>query len=277
MFIGQFHTLCNGVPANTTAQFPTAIATTGESVTLCDYFKNQDLDFANFYRKTIDANNTGSYYNFATCLHPLQGFNTMDILPESVWCLNFHPRCKNWDGMVYCNPINKAVDIYLQSGTGEDTKSEYGAVHTVSRQYVNFVSDQQIVGKNLITNYDFCIVAKGSNENTVIQGRSDKSTVGGHVDNSGRRMISFIGCEECCGYISQQVGPGSIEEHNGWTIEDGRGLMGECYDYRLFGYFGGAWDYPNSTVGSRSWSSTSPGSLMSTSVGARGCCDISIV
>jgi hypothetical protein len=124
MFIGQFHTLCNGVPANTTAIVQEYFGiTVGSTVTLCGYFKNCDLDFANFYTKNVDAVNNNTVYATATVLHPLQGFDTGDILPESVWCLNFHPKCKNWDGMVYCNAINRAVDIYLQTGSGSNTAS----------------------------------------------------------------------------------------------------------------------------------------------------------
>ena len=278
MFIGQFHTLCNGVPANTTAQFPTDITTTGESVTLCDYFKNQDLDFANFYTKTIDANNTGSYYNFATCLHPLQGFNTMDIIPESVWCLNFHPSCKNWDGMVYCNAGDFAVDIYLQSGTGQNTRSEYGDVYVSRRQWLNHQNDMQIVGKSLLTVSEFMQAAMGSNERTAITGARDWSTAGGHVDTANRRMISFIGCEECCGYIWQWTrNDGALIERNTWSVDDGRGLMGQSNDIITSMFFGGIWTsgfYSGSRCvccGSPSWSDVLTG------LGARGCCDISIV
>lgn len=277
MFIGQFHTLCNGVPTNTTAQFPTNISTTGESVTLCDYFLNQDLDFATFYTKTIDANNTGSYYNFATILHPLQGFNTGDILPESVWCLNFHPACKNWDGMVYCNSGKIAVDIYLQSGTGSETRSEYGAVHTVSRQCVNHECDMHTIGKSLLTHFKFLQIALGSNEKSAIQGASDKSTVGGHVDTAGRRMISFIGCEECCGYLLQwNMNESVFENLSSWTVDDGRGLMGQSQTYTSTIRSGGYW-YGSSNCGSRCIVGDSTWSNTYTWNGARGCCDISIV
>jgi len=277
MFIGQFHTLCNGVPANTTAQFPTDIATTGELAVLCDYFKNQDSDFANFYTKTIDANDTGSYYNFATCLHPLQGFKTADILPESVWCLNFHPKCKNWDGMVYCNNINKAVDIYLQSGTGQNTKSEYGAVHTISRQWLNHQSDMQIVGKSLLSVSEFMHVAMGSNERSSISDGISQTIVGGHVDTANRRMISFIGCEECCGYLSQySTNVAVLSTRNTWSVDDGRGLMGLSYDNIDVIWLGGDWT-GTSYNGSRSVGGSDAFYLVSNNYTGRGCCDVSIV
>ena len=276
MFIGQFHTLCNGVPANTTGLIPTEKSTTGDTLTIMNYFKERDLDFYNFYTKTIDANNVGSYYNLATVLHPLQGFNTGDILPESVWCLNWHPSSMRWDGMVYCNSMNMAVDIYLQSGTGLSTESKYGAVHTVSRQWLNHQEDMQAVGKSLLTASEFIRVASGSNERVAIQGGIDVTTVGGHVDTNNRRMISFIGCEECCGYLYQWTRNDAKESNRqSWSTDDGRGLMGYSYEIIASLRAGGDWN-DSSNCGSRTfaspiWSSTLP------STGGRGRADVLLV
>ena len=275
--IGQFHTLCNGVPAGTMAIVPTAISTTGESVTLMNYFKNQDQDFVNFYTKTVDANNTGSYYNLATVLHPLTGFNSGDILPESVCCLNFHPSCKNWDGMVYCNTLEKFVDIYLQSGTGEFTESKYGAVHTISRQWLNHQCDLQTVGKSLLTISEFMQAAMGSNERTAITGAKDWTTVGGHVDTDNRRMISFIGCEECCGYLWQWCRNDSeYSDRNDWSIDDGRGLMGQSSD-TIVALSSGGDLIQSSYCGSRAFGGDSSWSNVSVYIGGRGIADLSIV
>ena len=43
----------------------------------------------------------------------------------------------------------------------------------------------------------------GSNQATAIKGAADVNTTGGHVDTAGRRMISNIGLEDCCGFIGQ--------------------------------------------------------------------------
>ena len=284
MFIGQFHTLCNGVPANTTAIIPMQTGVTvGTSVTLCDYFLNQDLDFAQFYTKTIDAVNNGTPYAVATVLHPLQGFNTCDILPESVWCLNFHPSCKNWDGMVYCNSGKIVVDIYLQSGTGSETRSEYGAVHAdyLNPALCNY--DCYVIGKKSLTFETFYKVSLGSNQKTVIQGAADASTVGGHVDTTGRRMISFIGCEECCGYFAQCIFNyvSDMQTIPGYSnVYDGRGFFGTC-DGKFSDYFmGGLYsNSPGSTPESGSMCIGGPTDISSmfSGGGGRYCCDVSIV
>lgn len=285
MFIGQFHTLCNGVPANTTGLIPTKKSTTGDTLIIMSYFKERDLDFYNFYTKTIDANRTGSYYNLATVLHPLQGFNTGDILPESVWCLNFHPDCKSWDGMVYCNSFNIAVDIYLQSGTSEDTASEYGAVHTVSRPELNHWDDFYQVGKGFLNIQQFMGIAQGSNELTTIEGNVDHGTTGGHVDVNNRRMVSFIGCEDCCGYIWQWI-QGITEEEfgsfdpstNPYTKADGQGSFGSCNDNFRPTVAGGEWSPIDlGFAGSRCFAGHSSWLVIAQATGGRGRAEISIV
>ena len=276
MFIGQFHTLCNGVAANTTAICPMETGfPVGDELIIMDYDKNTDLDFYNFYKKTVDAINNGTPYSVVTVLHPLQGFNTGDILPESVCCLNFHPKCKNWDGMVYCNTLEKFVDIYLQSGTGRNTKSEFGAVHTVSRQWLNQQCDMQTVGKSLLTLSEFMEAAMGSNERTAISGGGDRSTVGGHVDTANRRMISFIGCEECCGYLEHWLCNGNIVSRDTSTIDDGRGVFGLSSEMFQRATAGGYY-----AIGGYSGMRSFAGGVWYGTyqyIGARGITDISIV
>jgi hypothetical protein len=53
--------------------------------------------------------------------HTLTGFVAGDVLPASIWDLNFKPKFANPEGMVYSDGINKWVDIYLASGTGAST------------------------------------------------------------------------------------------------------------------------------------------------------------
>jgi len=50
---------------------------------------------------------------------------------------------------------------------------------------------------------EFQAIAAGSNEETNIAGSADPVTTGGHLDTAGRRMISNIGCEDCCGVLWQ--------------------------------------------------------------------------
>jgi hypothetical protein len=68
---------------------------------------------------------------------------------------------------------------------------------------MDFVDDGLAVGKRLLTDTEFTSAATGSNEETNITGGADPGTTSGHVDTAGRRMISNIGCEDCCGVVVQ--------------------------------------------------------------------------
>ncbi len=165
----------------------------------------------------------------------------------------------------------------MQSGTGLSTESKYGTVHTVSRQWLNHQCDMQTVGKSLLTLSEFMQVAMGSNERTNITGSRDWSTVGGHVDTANRRMISFIGCEECCGYIYQwNRNDVKMSERNTWTIDDGRGLMGQSYDAIAALFSGGDWNHL-SYVGSRCFDGYTTWSVVGADVGSRGRADVLLV
>ncbi|UNE55082.1 hypothetical protein [Bartonella machadoae] len=107
--------------------------------------------------------------------------------------------------MVYDPSQNLWVDIYLQSGTGETTRSAYGITIMTSRRYTDFLEDLMRVKKSLLSDEQFASSMYGSNNKTSIQGRKAPSPKhsGGHVDTANRRMISYIGCEDGCGYVWQ--------------------------------------------------------------------------
>jgi len=65
------------------------------------------------------------------------------------------------------------------------------------------VDDGGAVGKKLLDDTEFQLAAEGSNMQTNIVGNADPVTTGGHVDTAGRRMISNIGLEDCCGAMWQ--------------------------------------------------------------------------
>lgn len=268
--IGQFHTLCVGAGASVTGIVPTELTTTGNNFLIKQYNEEEDPDFYAFYNKPMTAITKGDYYNVGTVTHPLSGFETNDILPESVWCLTFHPACASYDGMVYDRDCDIAVDIYLQSGKGKATKSAFGAQHTVSRQQLNHEEDMRAVGKRLLKDHEFTSIASGSNERTNIQGSSDKTTVGGHVDTAGRRMISFIGCEECCGYLTQWLDEIGGSVNNGsWSITDGQGDFGKQKPDVYCLIAGGDWS-SSINVGSRSRDASNPRQGAYGRFGARG-------
>lgn len=135
--------------------------------------------------------------------HDLTDFAVGDVLPLSIWDLKHKPREASPEGMVYSPAINKWVDIYLASGTGTSTASVYGGTISDSRTWLDFVDDGYAVKKRLLRDAEFQAIAAGSNEQTNITGSADPVTTGGHVNTASRRMISNIGCEDCCGAMWQ--------------------------------------------------------------------------
>ena len=267
--IGQFHTLCVATGASVTGIVSTELTQTGENFLIKQYNEEEDPDFYAFYNKPITAITSGSAYNVGTVAHPLSGFETNDILPESVWCLTFHPACASYDGMVYDRDMDIAVDIYLQSGKGKATRSAFGAQHTASRTQISHTDDMRCVGKRLLSDPEFTSIASGSNEKTSIQGSSDRTTVGGHVDTAGRRMISFIGCEECCGYLDQWLRDVAPNGGSGSSVYDGSGAFGHQYGTTYGSHAGGVWA-DSSGCGSRCRASNSVLSYANAGIGGRG-------
>ena len=137
--------------------------------------------------------------------HALSGYAQKDILPASIWDLKHRARCGNNAGMVFDAKSNIWVDIYLASGTGASTASVNGGTISDTRNWMDFVDDGGAVGKRLLHDMEFQLIAAGSNEETNITGSADPGTTSGHVDTAGRRMISNIGCEDCCGVVWQWI------------------------------------------------------------------------
>jgi len=105
--------------------------------------------------------------------------------------------------MVFSDQANIWVDIYLQSGTGSTTASAYGGTITDTRTWMDHVDDLAAVKKGMLDDGEFQVIAEGSNQETNITGSADPGTTGGHVDTASRRMVSNIGCEDCCGALWQ--------------------------------------------------------------------------
>lgn len=177
--------------------------------------------------------------------HPLSGFSAGDILPASVWCLNHRPYCEP-AGMVYCSALDFWVDIYLQSGTGEATASVFGGTITHTRCQPDHTEDMFSVRKKLLSDEEFSAAAAGSNKKTAFPGGTPPETSGGHVDSAGRRMISDIGCEDCCGMIwhfLRDLGTWGLGESNTWKTLSGN--AGDYYGEVNILLAGGAYNEPS--------------------------------
>ena len=262
--IGRFHSLCVAVGTCTMIVPPSGIAV-GSNYLVKSYRQDEDADFFNLYNKSVTATEA----NNETLAHPLSGFEAGAILPESVMCLSFHSGSLFDDGQVYDKDIDSFIDIYLQSGIGLNTRSKYGATHTVSRSQYNHMVDMRQVGKKLLSDGEFESASIGSNQATNIQGSADKTTVGGHVDTANRRMISAIGVEEMCGYLWQWTRDVSSTGGSSWVTTDGNGSFGQEYGTPYVLRAGGAW-VDGSYCGSRSRASNYVRSGVAAFIGGRG-------
>ena len=184
--------------------------------------------------------------------HTLTTYAAGDILPASVWDLKWCPRRNSngtyKGGMVYSAAANIWVDIYLMSGTGASTASVNGGTISDTRNWMDFVDDAGAVGKRLLRDCEFQLVAAGCNEGTNITGSADPTTTGGHSDTAGRRMLSNIGCEDMAGAMWQWLDEQSFQYVStttfGWVDQTGgKGqlyLQGATADVKLLA--GGKWD-----------------------------------
>jgi hypothetical protein len=191
--------------------------------------------------------------------HSLSGYATGDLLPASLWDLKHRANC-----------------IYLPSWDGEKMRSLYNAViadgaSSPSFMWYNFVELFASVGKQMISQEEFMSCSRGSNQQTDIQG-NDPVRTGGHVDTAGRRMISDIGMEDCCGALWQWAREAAAETDQGsnWVQQSAGSYdsqnniaRGQGYEVPNRPLLGGYWRY-GARCGSRcsSWN-FSPLSLYS--------------
>lgn len=184
--------------------------------------------------------------------HRLSGYNTGEILPNSPWDLKHRAVSEN-EGMVYIPEVNKWVDIYLTSWDGAKLVSEYnGAFVTGETTHKchgeKFVEELGLVNKQLLTREEFMVIAKGSNENTAINGATNPITTGGHVDSNNRRMVSNYGVEDCCGTLWQ------------WLATTAENYPGSTWNSNVYYFSGYGWqDKPvyNSVIDSQKYGSCS--------------------
>lgn len=192
--------------------------------------------------------------------HALSGYVAGDILPATRWDLEHRPKGSP-EGFAYEELTDCWIAIYLPSWDGTKLVSVYNGVIAdgiSAKKWHGEAFYEQFVkqGMRLVWRHEFQMGAKGSNEQTNIQGSSDPNTTGGHVDTAGRRMISNIGLEDCCGVLWQFAMDLGFTDGSGWTNSvynssvDDRSY-GQTYGtlYRLL--LGSIW-YNGAYCGSRS-------------------------
>lgn len=155
--------------------------------------------------------------------HPLSGYASGDILPASVWDLDFRAVSDN-EGMVWVPGAQAWVDIYLPSWKDGHIASVFGGTildgdSTPSMNGEKFGEIFGLVGKTYISREQFKIAMDGSNQGTNIYGSTNPITTGGHKDTASRRMISSYGIEDGCG-AAWQWGNDTYENMPGATYTD---------------------------------------------------------
>ncbi len=212
--------------------------------------------------------------------HPLSGYLAGDILPASVWCLNHRPACAP-EGMVYHAGINRWVDIYLASINAGELASRNGAAHvtggtTEKFHWYKFSQWLGRIGKKMLNQHEFQAVSLGSNQGTNIAGSSNPTNAGGYTDTAGRRMISNIGCESCCGVLWQWgEGDGGGQSSAAWeTAFDANdaAVAGQHYLAPNRPLFGADWTHA-APCGSRGALWNSSPLVLNSLIGVRGCAE----
>lgn len=217
--------------------------------------------------------------------HTLSGYVTGDILPATRWDLLHRPKGEP-EGFAYEELTDCWIGIYLASWDGTKLVSVYNGViadGTSTKKWHGEAFYEQFAkqGMRLVWRHEFQMGAKGSNEETNIQGSSDSDTTGGHVDTDGRRMISNIGLEDCCGLLWQVAMDLGFAGGSYWTNSaydssvDDRGY-GQTYGkfYRLL--LGAIWDNGSRSC-SRSVYGDAPSAYVFVDVSARGASEPRVV
>lgn len=178
--------------------------------------------------------------------HPLSGYVAGDILPASAWDL-LHRPVGDPEGFVYQS--GKWYSIYLPSWSGSKLVSAFGATIADGASSPAFTGEDfayyaGLQGCRLIKRDEFVVAARGSNECTNIQGSADPNAAGGHTDTAGRRMISNIGLEDCCGAMWQ------------WSADtfdcfNGSGVTWNTNNFYLEGYSWQSKSVLNPTIGDK--------------------------
>ena len=210
--------------------------------------------------------------------HALTGYVAGDILPASVWDLYHRPKSEP-ESMVYDRFSDAWLDIYGDSWDGKKLVSVYGGIWAdgaSKKKWHGEASLEQLMrqGKRLPWRYEFQMAAKGSNEQTNIKGGADPKKTGGHIDTAGRRMVSNIGLEDCCGVLWQWLMDLGFAGGSGWTDSvynsevDSRSY-GQTYGnlFRLLG--GGDWNF-GAACGSRAADCSNVSAYVDASYGCRG-------
>ena len=202
------------------------------------------------------------------------------ILPFSVWTLLHRPKCSP-EGMVWCEPINKWVDIYI---CNTNNKSEYNTTPMTGSEglmYYDWVEKiARATGKYPLSYLQFCCVADGSPN-----GRDgDNNYAWSKTSNTGRnptgviaKAVSCYGLKDCSGNVWEVGTEISFSTQGSWAwrnkneVKKGAWYASNNNDVDI-SLHGGFWLF-GSYCGSRTLYCSSYVFRVSSDVGCRLSCD----
>ena len=202
----------------------------------------------------------------------MNGYATGDIIPYSIWDLKHRPKSSP-EGMVYVEPLNVWISIYIMSWDGSKLVSAYNGVQADGASAKPFSGTEfaeYLAKVNMrLPRYDeFVVFAKGIQECVNVKGSTDVNTTGGHYTTDNKRIISSYGIEDCAGviwqWLSDVFGSDFVGSWNTSSNRDARNTRGDCWGGGLRrALAGGTWA-DGAACGSRAssvgdWSASSYG------------------
>ena len=181
----------------------------------------------------------------------MNGYATGDIIPYSIWDLKHRPKSSP-EGMVYVEPLNIWISIYIMSWDGSKLVSAYNGVQADGASAKPFSGTEfaeYLAKVNMrLPRYDeFVVFAKGIQESVNVKGSSDVNTTGGHYTTDNKRIVSSYGIEDCAGviwqWLSDVFGSDFTNSWNTSSNRDPRNIRGDCWGGGLRrALAGGEWD-----------------------------------
>ena len=167
----------------------------------------------------------------------MNGYATGDIIPYSIWDLKHRPKSSP-EGMVYVEPLNVWISIYIMSWDGSKLVSAYNGVQADGASAKPFSGTEfaeYLAKVNMrLPRYDeFVVFAKGIQECVNVKGSTDVNTTGGHYTTDNKRIISSYGIEDCAGviwqWLSDVFGSDFAGSWNTSSNRDARNTRGDCW------------------------------------------------
>ena len=167
----------------------------------------------------------------------MNGYAAGDIIPYSIWDLKHRPKSSP-EGMVYVEPLNVWISIYIMSWDGSKLVSAYNGVQadgTSAKPFSGTEFAEYLAKVNMrLPRYDeFVVFAKGIQECVNVKGSKDVNKTGGHYTTDNKRIISSYGIEDCVGviwqWLSDVFGSGFSASWNTSSNRDDRNTRGDCW------------------------------------------------